>query len=88
MEYIIRLIGLANGNADPAQGMYVKHYDPAAFNGRGNLVTTPDKDLAHRFPDAIAAAEYWRQSVGRRPDGKPNRPLTAWTVDIQPREDK
>jgi hypothetical protein len=86
MEYIIQLIALANGARDPAEGIYVKDYDPAAWGGRGDLVTTAEKDAARRFPDSAAATQYWRQSVGTRPDGKPNRPLTAWTVDIQPIE--
>lgn len=84
MEYVIRLIKLASGASDPNEGKYVKDFDPAAFDGRGSLVSTPDEDLARRFPNAIDAWEYWRQSAGRRPDGKHNRPLTAWTVDIKP----
>lgn len=83
MEYIIQLMELATGEPDPAGGEYVKEYDPTAYAGRGYLVTTPDKAQARRFPDGGAATEYWRQSAGIRPDGRPNRPLTAWTVDIQ-----
>lgn len=84
MEYVIQLIGLATGVPNPDEGTYVVEYDPAAFAGRGDIRTTPDKDRARRFTDAGAAAEYWRQSAGIRPDGKPNRPLTAWTVEILP----
>ena len=84
MEYVIKLIELATGVPDPDEGMYVVEYDPAAFAGRGHVHTTPDKDRARWFPDKVAAAEYWRQSAGMRPDGKPNRPLTAWTVEILP----
>jgi hypothetical protein len=84
MKYVIQLIELTNGASDPDQGMYVMSYEPAAFAGRGDVRTTPDKGRARRFTDAVAAAEYWRQSAGIRPDGKPNRPLTAWTVEIIP----
>lgn len=43
---------------------------------------------AQRFPDAGAALEYWRTPVtcpchAIREDGKPNRPLTAYTVTIE-----
>jgi hypothetical protein len=83
LEYVIQLLQLASGKPDAAEGQYVKRYDPTAYFGRGDLVTTPDKDDARRFPDVAAATEFWRQSAGTRPDGKPNRPLTAWTIDIQ-----
>jgi hypothetical protein len=83
MEYIIQLIELVSGESDPAQGQYVKEYDPRAYAGRGYLLTTPDESCARRFPDVEAAARYWRQSAEVRPDGRPNRPLTAWTVDIR-----
>ena len=66
--------------------MYVKDYDPTAHGGRGELAVTPKKVYARRFPERTAAIQYYRQSAGIRPDGKPNRPLTAWTVDIQPFE--
>jgi hypothetical protein len=39
------------------------------------------------FEDHAAAMEVWtRQSRVRplRPDGKPNRPLTAYTISIEP----
>jgi hypothetical protein len=84
MEYIIQLIELASGENDPAAGQYVKEYDPAAHDGRGDLVTTPDKGIARRFPDMGAAMEYLRRPAGIRPDGKPNRPLLAWTTMILP----
>jgi hypothetical protein len=30
-----------------------------------------------------SAMEKWRESFGLRADGKPNRPLTAWTVAVE-----
>lgn len=84
MEYVIQLIALASGEPNSDNGMYVGHYDPTAFGGRGYIRTTPDIAHAHHFPDRALAIAYWRQSAGLRADGEPNRPLTAWTVDIQP----
>lgn len=66
-------------------GKFVKTYDPDANDGRGLLVGTFDPDEAIRFDGAVAALEFWRQqSTVRplRPDGKPNRPLTAATVAL------
>ena len=48
-------------------------------NGGG---TSPDERDARQFPSAKEAILYWRQSHGTRIDGKPNRPLTAFNVEI------
>lgn len=72
----------------PFDGQYVVEYDPSrpGTDPQGNpmlchLVTTPDRDKALDLsPDQAIA--LWRQDHGLRPDGKPNRPLTAFTVEI------
>ena len=63
-------------------------YDPSRDgvdpNGRtmsAHLVTTPDRDKALDLPIA-EIFELWRRSHGIRPDGEPNRPLTAFNVEI------
>lgn len=70
-------------------GRYVKAF--AANAGRigiGELETTDRIDEALHFPDAAAATEFYRQVDTREPerpwDGRPNRPLTAYTVLIVP----
>jgi hypothetical protein len=86
--YVILLVGLANGQPSEFDGQYVVEYDPTyvepgvPYYG-GKLVTTPDLAKAKRFTDAIEATKLWRASYGTRPDGKPNRPLTAYTVEIK-----
>lgn len=89
MEVTIKLIGLGSGGSSPFDGQYVKAYDPHKNgtdpNGREMncyLETTPNITDALIFPTAYEALEFWRQQVGLRPDGKPNRPLTAFTVEI------
>lgn len=79
----IRIIGLANGEKSEFgfEGQYiVKHEPPFIFE------TTWYKFEAKQFPSAVEAVEYW-QAVDPtnpiRPDGKPNRPLTAFTVEIE-----
>jgi hypothetical protein len=74
---------------------YLKSYDadylpdhPAAkasgITGRATFTDDPRDGL--RFPDIEAAIECWkRQSTVRpwRPDGKANRPLTAYTITFE-----
>jgi hypothetical protein len=55
--------------------------------GRGEITFTPNPKFARSFDNAGEAFEYWRQqskTVPARPDGKPNRPITAYTVEIKP----
>lgn len=87
---IIHLIGMANGEWSPFDGQYLVEYDPArpsvAADGTQlpfTLVTTPDPQKATVF-EMEAAFETWRRSHGIRADGKPNRPLTAWTCEFGP----
>jgi hypothetical protein len=47
-----------------------------------HIVTTPDISQAKQFPTALEAVETWRLSHGLRADGKPDRPLTAFTVEV------
>ena len=84
----IRIISLADGDPSPFDGQYVAEYDPhrdgVAPDGRPmicHLVTTPDREKALDL-EAGKAFELWRKSCGMREDGKPNRPLTAFTVEI------
>lgn len=72
------------------QGIYFKSFDHEYDNGRGLAEFTDDKSEALKFPDMAAALAFWnKQSTVRplRPDGKPNKPMTATTVDISRWED-
>jgi len=65
---------------------YVSFFDPDAHNGMGELRTTLDLDEALMFVDMEDAWEYWRTQsrvLPLRPDGKPNRPMTAFTVTVE-----
>ena len=82
---LIRIIAPALGGPDPLSGTWLKSFDPNARNGRGLIVGTTDRNEAHRFEDAGAAMECWRQVSTTHPtrlDGRPNRPLTAYTIDL------
>lgn len=83
----LRIIELAIGEPSRFDGMYVKAYDPTyvlpdrTYDG-GILEVTADPKEALQFADAGDAMEKWREPYGVRVDGKPNRPLTAWTVEV------
>lgn len=92
-EVVLKLVGLSCGPATEFDGEYLVEYDPDArgVDKRGwpmtaHIVTTRDVRRARRFKDAVAAMECWRQRSARWPyrdDGKPNRPLTAFSATIE-----
>ncbi len=91
-QVVIKVHGLISGDPTGFDGQYVVEYDPGRngiepLSGQEmlcHLVTTPDVDKATKF-DGPDAFELWRKPDPRRPlrpDGRPNRPLTAFTVEI------
>lgn len=73
----------ALGRLDPHMGCYLAVYDPEANDGMGHIVWTPNPDDALLFDDMIDAMKCWKQVPENHPlrdDGKPNRPLTAYSV--------
>lgn len=70
----------------PVLGRYLEWSDPDARGGRGDDRWTSDLAKAKRFPSFEAASACWQaQSTVKpmRPDGKPNRPMTAFSVTIE-----
>ena len=66
---------------------WVRSYDPDGHDGLGDVVLTRDRALAHRYVDVAEAMTAWRATSSTHPertDGKPNRPLTAFTVESSP----
>ena len=64
-------------------GMWLREYDPDGFNGIGRIVFTADVEQAQLFPSMRGVLTCWAQpstKVPLRSDGKPNRPLTAYSV--------
>jgi hypothetical protein len=71
-------------------GSYLEWSDVDANDGRGDAAWTRDIDKAMKFTSFSAAIECWQQRSmvrPRRPDGLPNRPLTAFTVEPRKVED-
>jgi len=82
---VIRILGLADGRPLPLDGHYLRSCNVDAHGGRGSVDAVQDPAQALRFRDVLEAMEYWRrQSTVRplRPDGLPNRPLTAYTIEV------
>jgi hypothetical protein len=73
--------------APPGSGpYYVMAYDPDSNDGRGEVTTTTDIFKALAFEKSYEAWEKWKQQSRVRPlrsDGRPNRPLTAFTVTVE-----
>jgi hypothetical protein len=88
--YGIRYAALAgypiHSQGEPPVGAWLESFDPAAYDGRGLVRWTVDPAKAARFPSKEMAFRTWYASPACRPirpDGKPNRPLTAYTVTIE-----
>jgi hypothetical protein len=87
ISFVIYIVGNALGTPNPhVDGLYLKNFTPDAdLEGRGMIETCASVEDAKSFMTSSAALEFWRQQSRirpLRPDGKPNRPLTAYTVEI------
>jgi hypothetical protein len=84
MKHAILIVGSPLGDQSDFDGKYVKSYDP--HDGEhGKITVTPNLHDALIYPDLPAAFEAWRavnSNRPKRPDGKPNRPMTAFTVEM------
>lgn len=90
VAYVIRLVELRGipgplASPDVPEGAYLRSYSPDAHDGQGDVVWTTDMRLAVQFSSAGGAMRFYRQQSTVRPlrdDNRPNRPLTAATVEI------
>lgn len=91
MPYLIRIIDVVgrvtHTNIAPPlmRGQFIKSADVNTFNGGGDVEATRDPLQARRFATTEAAIAFYRQVSRmhpRRPDGRPNRPLTALSVEL------
>lgn len=68
-------------------GQWLASYDVDAHDGLGEAIGTADPGEALRFPDVRAVLEAWKEQSTVEPlrlDGKPNRPLSAFTIQPRP----
>lgn len=87
MTVTLKFIGFANGEPAPISGHYLVKYDPTIDKEQRILLeTTTDRSKAKKFANPGEAFSEWKRvspNVPIRYDGKPNRPLTAYTVEIE-----
>lgn len=80
MKYIIQ----AHTPPD-IEDQYLVSFDFDAMNGTGFGIFTDKPEHAMRFNTLRDAMEFWLTASTvkpLRPDGKPNRPLTASTISV------
>jgi len=85
----IKIIGLNTGGSTEFDGKWLAEYDPTrqGFDSLGHpmiahIRVTDDPMKALMFDDPAEALKLWLKTDGVRQDGKPNRPLTAFTCDF------
>jgi hypothetical protein len=88
VSVVVRVICAADGlTQTPHDGRWIVEWNPHVPFGTLAVTSTADRAKAKRFPSGIDAMRQW-QTVSRaqayRPDGEPNRPLAALTVEIDP----
>lgn len=84
----LRAYGPHSGpHANEVDGEFVKEYDPNGGEGGGFASFTTDPHEAVTFAtmaEAIAFTQQVPRSKPFRDDGKPNRPLTAFSISFEP----
>lgn len=83
----MRFISKADGTPSEFDGKYLYSWNvnPEGGGYEAAIVATPHSADAHHFADAAEALDAWRSRAANplnRPDGKPNRPLTAYTIEV------
>lgn len=84
MSYVIKLIGLANGLHSHFDGEYLTTFDPEFMDGFGKANTTKEIADARIFNDLADVMAFWKTRSTVKPtrsDGRPNRPLTAFSIE-------
>lgn len=86
MTCVMCIVTSAQGEPTSLDGEYIIDFQDMD-DYAGLLTTTPEITDARRFDTPREALEFWRQQSKLRPlrpDLQPNRPLTAFTVEILP----
>jgi len=83
-------LAIAGATGTIVRGSYLEWSDPDARGGRGDDRWTTDLAKAKKFATFMDAMECWKAQssvVPFRPDGKPNRPMTAYSVSPEKIDD-
>jgi hypothetical protein len=88
MAIVIKIVSRGDGKPTPHAERYLAHYDPDADPLNGWVESTEFLDEALLFASITEATECWRRVSKTMPrrlsDGRPNRPLSAYTCSFQP----
>lgn len=82
---VLLVLGLADGSPPFSLPLFLREFDPEAHGGLGAIDLTNDPLRAKRFASSEEAAAEWKRIPESKPlrrDNKPNRPLTAFSVQI------
>lgn len=79
---------IAHSDGEPVN-LWLEDYDNSeeSKKGYGILKLTGDPTQARVFKDTMDAMSFWQQvsrTVPTRTDGRPNRPLTVFSVSVGP----
>lgn len=83
--FVIRILRDAFTGEEPSKPTWIADMDWDANDGDGLVSITTDPSQAKVFHTNMQAYRFWQGQSRLRPlrdDGRPNRPLTAWTVEI------
>lgn len=86
MRVLMRCVELIGAPEQPDKGKWLMSFDPNGNDGFGAIVWTDMKEAAKVFDSTSDALEFWAQRSTVRPDrddGRPNKPLTAYTVSLE-----
>jgi hypothetical protein len=89
MTAVVRIVAPADGSVHRHNGRWVARWNAHTPVGTCAIETTADRTHAKRFKSADDAERQWRTVSNREPvraDGQPNRPLTAFSIDIEDAE--
>lgn len=86
MSVRLKLMGYADGRPSAHDGQYLVRADIETGGMLPLLTTTNDPERAIVFAGLVEATDYWKRVSAtrpKRPDGKLNRPLTAYNIVIE-----
>lgn len=89
MSFVIQIISNADGMPCNISNCYLKTFDPEGGGGQGIIEVTRLKKQAMKFNTQQECFEVWQKqskTLPLRPDGKPNKPLTAFNISFVPLE--
>ena len=89
----LRIVGRVDGQPSEFDGKYIVDYEPELHDPDGNydggvIDVRDNRSDADVFATMEESAEMWKRGPScechrTRADGQPNRPLTAFTVEIE-----